>query len=290
MTAHNLIIKATDGFPLAATLFPAAQPNGTIVQFNSATGVPRQFYRHFANWLSEHGFTTLTFDYRGIGESIPDDIQSVEGSMAQWGTKDAAAIADYLAGRFPGVQLLAIGHSVGGQIFGLMPNNALFSGLIGFATQSGYWKLWPKETREARRILWSEIVPAAIQKHGYFPGRIMGSADLPAGIAQSWASWCLSPDYIVDEAGLPIREGFHAIELPFHFFRVTDDDIAPEAAVEALIGFYRKAKVERHVIDPIDHGGEAIGHFNFFRRANASLWPRLLTVLQELDQQVKAAT
>ena len=39
---------------------------------NSAMGVRRRFYRHLAGHLAEQGIGVLTYDYRGMGDSVLD--------------------------------------------------------------------------------------------------------------------------------------------------------------------------------------------------------------------------
>ena len=56
----DITIPATDGYPLAATLF---LPRGTkrhAVLINSATAVPRKLYRGFAGYLAGRGCAVLT--------------------------------------------------------------------------------------------------------------------------------------------------------------------------------------------------------------------------------------
>lgn len=274
----DLHIPARDGYALAATVYEPAGPPKAWVQFNSATGVPRQFYRHFAVWLAARGLAVVTFDYRGVGGSVQGSLADVPGHIRDWGEQDAAGVADWCAERNGGGPLLVLGHSIGGQLIGLCANNRLYARGLCVAAQSGYWALWPEEYGHRRRRMW-EDVPRLVAEHGYFPGRALGSADLPPGIAISWAQWCLSPDYIVDGEGRALREHFRAYTGPLRFLAISDDAVAPLPAVEALIAFYANARTSLEVVTPAEAGVDAIGHFDIFRPAAASLWPRLLAGL-----------
>ena len=65
-------IPARDGYALAATLYrPTGAARGAVI-VSSATAVPRRFYRHFAAELAGAGYTVVTYDYRGIGDSAPE--------------------------------------------------------------------------------------------------------------------------------------------------------------------------------------------------------------------------
>ena len=242
---------------------------------NSATGVPRQFYRHFAGWIVGQGYSVVTYDYRGIGGSIPTSIAEVEGSIRDWGERDAAGVTDWCLEEAGEAAIGVIGHSIGGQLIGLCDNSTAYAAMVCVAAQSGYWGLWPTERSAQRRALW-ERVPALVAEHGYFPGSAHGLADLPPTIATSWARWCLSPDYIVDDAGEPLRTHFKAIHQSMRFFAFADDDIAPLAAVEALMGFYANAPRTLDLIAPAQVALADIGHFEAFRPSHNVLWPRLL--------------
>jgi predicted alpha/beta hydrolase len=269
-------LPARDGVPLAATIFtPDAAPHA-VVQINSATGAPRQYYRRFAAWLAGQGFEVVTFDYRGVGGSLRGDIREASGHVRDWAEQDAAGVLDAITARRPGLPVHVVGHSIGGQLVGLCDNNAAYASFVGVAAQSGYWKLWDEPRREQLRQNLFEIEPALIEEHGYLPGSRLGMADLPAGIARSWNHWRRSRDYVVDDAGRALREHFHAFRAPMTFLRFPDDPTAPAAHVQALMSFYAHAPRRELVIDPAAEGLDEIGHFGFFREGCAKLWPRVV--------------
>ena len=72
-------IPATDGFPLAATIYGMGND---VVVVNAATAVPRQFYEAFAQFVAAHGYTVVTYDYRGIGESRPESLRGFAASFS----------------------------------------------------------------------------------------------------------------------------------------------------------------------------------------------------------------
>ena len=60
-------IKAADGATLRGTLYDSSGDDAIVVA--AAMGVPRRYYDAFAQHAASRGFTTLLFDYRGMGES-----------------------------------------------------------------------------------------------------------------------------------------------------------------------------------------------------------------------------
>jgi predicted alpha/beta hydrolase len=70
MNHQKLKIKCEDGVELSAIiLLPDGQPKA-VVQINSATATPKEYYLPFANYLVENGFLACVFDYRGVCEFV----------------------------------------------------------------------------------------------------------------------------------------------------------------------------------------------------------------------------
>ena len=66
-TPLQITFRAKDGYPLAATHYPA--PGEQFIVMASATGVPRGFYKRFAEFAQARGINIIATDYRGIGDS-----------------------------------------------------------------------------------------------------------------------------------------------------------------------------------------------------------------------------
>ena len=270
---ESIRVLAKDGYPLAATRFVPASPNGQCVIINSATAVRQKYYGNFARYLSQQGFTALTYDYRGIGNSLNSPIQDFEGTMMDWGTKDFAGVL--AAAQTMGFnRILVAGHSAGGQLLGLAENNALVDAALTVGAQSGYWRLWSGPQRYALAALWYALMPGLSAVLSYFPARRLGLGEnLPAGIANQWARWCRSENFIVDDEGHAVRQHFESFARPVLAFSFADDLMAPKAAVDALSAFYSGAKLERRHLQPAHVGARRIGHFGFFRpEFEATLW------------------
>lgn len=260
----DLNLLARDGVTLAATLFEPRMPNGGAILINSGTGIARRFYAAFASHLAARGFAVLTYDYRGIGDSE----KPRAATMEDWGGVDQASMLDHLARLAPGSSLAVIGHSFGGQVLGLADNIAAVRAAVLICTQSGHWRHWPAGRRRLRMLaLWWLLIPGLTAATGRFPGSWVGTANLPAGIARSWARWGRSPHYVCDPHGRPLRPHNHAVTFPLRWMSFSDDPIAPLSAVEALRPYYPNAAVERLHLTPADLGAESIGHFGFFRKS-----------------------
>jgi predicted alpha/beta hydrolase len=276
MNSSPLKFPALDGFELAGTLYePSAElDRGKTVLLASATAVRRRYYHGFARHLADRGLTVLTFDYRGIGDSRPASLKGFRASMRDWGTSDLAGAIAWLTARYPGRPLVGVGHSAGGQLFGLASNNQRLSALLTVGAQHGYWALWPGLRKFAMALLWWIAIPLVTRLFGYFPSRLLGlGAELPKGVALEWASWCRDPAYVNGRHRPPAADAFAAFTGPLRAYSFSDDAYAPPISVDRLAAFYSAATLERRNLTPRDLGVAAIGHFGFFRDDfRSSLW------------------
>ncbi|MEM1183038.1 MAG: alpha/beta fold hydrolase [Acidobacteriota bacterium] len=270
-------IPAVDGFPLASTVF---EPTGrgldrpSVVQIHPATAVERGIYVKYARYLAQHGFTVITFDYRGTGESLRQPIRAFKGRMREWGELDIEGVLRFIADRFPGHRHLCVAHSVGGQVLGLAPSVGRLDAVWAVATQWGTWKLWPAPRRYFYKVLFHGVAPAMVGVFGYFPGRWLGMGDLPGSIGMDWMRWCRSAFYIQDDSGQPLRPHFHELTARVRWNGFADDpQFGPPKAVAHMPTLYPNARNEVRIIHPDESGHPAIGHFGFFRsRFESTLW------------------
>jgi predicted alpha/beta hydrolase len=264
----NLV--AADATVIGATLFSPEAPNGRVLVIAGAIGVKQSFYARFAKFLATRGFVVLTFDYRGIGESLGAGIAQARGGLSAWGEQDLAAALDFCAGLAPERDLAVVGHSAGGQLVGLTESNRPIRAMLAVSAQTGSWRLWPKSRQWALFLLWRVVMPGLTRLFGYFPARVLGLGEnLPRDAALEWARWCASRDYFVDGFGRPLVGAFDGLRAPLRALVIADDGMAPEAAVRALLRWYANAEIEIVSLRP-ENGG--IGHFGFFREAGARHW------------------
>src|SRR5262245_43199912 len=142
-TTSETIVRAADGTPLATHTFGDAASARAGVLIVPAMGVDQRYYAAFASWLADQGYFAVTFDYRGVGRSRPPEfrrsLRGFRGDVVTWATQDVPAMVDYVAAQTGGRPLLWVGHSLGGQILGLVPNRARVRAMVTVACGSGYW-------------------------------------------------------------------------------------------------------------------------------------------------------
>ena len=287
---RELTLHAADGFALGARRYGDAACARAGIVIAPAMGVPQSYYADFAAWLAAQGYAVLSFDYRGIGASRPaGSLREVRADVVTWAERDAdAAIAhlehELLGDTQPGIAprpLHWLGHSLGGQILGLVPRTERLARVVTVGSGSGYWRENAAGARRWSWWLWFVAVPLALRVAGYFPGRRLRKiGDLPAGVMAQWRRWCLSPDYMMDEGGPARRARYASVHNPILSLSFTDDEYMSARNIDAMHGFYAGAPREMRRLAPRDVGASAIGHFGFFRaRFEATLWPQVARFL-----------
>jgi predicted alpha/beta hydrolase len=240
----------------------------------SAMGVAQQFYTHFAQWLASQGYHVTTFDYRGIGLSAPPSLRGFPVNIFDW-AEDCAVVIDAVKSQLPEAPLHWIGHSLGGQLLGLIPNRDRIDRVVTVATGSGYWLENAWRTKSVVWWLWFFVVPIALRVAGYFPGkRLRKVGNLPRGVMAQWRRWCLSREYVVGAEGEHVREAYASVRIPMLSLSFTDDELMSARGIRSLHGLYTNAPVEYRRIAPPEVGAQRIGHFGFFRpQFERTLWP-----------------
>lgn len=280
-------LTTSDGMTLAGTRFLPSCEATAVVVLPAAMGVKQDFYAPFAQFLAGQGVAVLTFDYRGMGQSVPSrfrgSLRGFKADLFDWAERDYNAALHAAKAWQPDVPLLVIGHSLGGQLPGLVPDNHLIDGILTVAAGSGYWHDNAPQLKRVVWLMWYFAVPLSTRLFGYFPGKKLKMVgDLPKGVIYQWARWCKSPHYVVDADGNPIRAGFEKIRVPMLSLSFTDDELMSRRSIDSLHDFYKNAAQERRYITPGETGVRRIGHFGFFRpQFSTTLWQQALTWIEQ---------
>ena len=274
MSSLPLTLKAADGYLLAATHYPAKSDQFIVMA--SATGVPRGFYRRFAEFVQARGINVITTDYRGIGDSKPKTLKGFDMQYADWSTLDLAAAVDYAAER--GKVWLA-GHSLGGHAIGQLPDANMLQAAYVCGAGAGWHGWMPRPERYRVWLMWHVLGPIGTRIYGYHPMSKLGMGeDLPMGVYRDWRRWCKLPNYFFDDPDAKaITDKFADVRIPIAAVVSTDDLWAPPASRDAFFKGYSNAKIDAIDLQPSSLGVNQVGHMGYFRpQVGSVLWPQML--------------
>lgn len=231
----------------------------------------QKFYRAFSEHFASLGYTVLTFDYWGIGDSGGGREALLKNShnLIHWGANDQAAAVSFLKELHPAHPLSLVTHSIGGQICGFNPEHPKIDRILMVASQGGYWQLFEGYHKAKMWLFWNVIIPWLSPPYGYFPAKHLGLFEnLPIQMAYQWKQWGKHPDYMMgfrDDSYL-----FDHLKMPILLLSFPGDSLAPETAVDWLARQYPAASCKRvHYT----REGNGPGHFGYFKPAfESTLW------------------
>ena len=164
-----IAIQAADGAQLAGIYYPCLNPSSAVL-ICSGIGLNQKVYADFARWLNKEGFVVLTFDYRGIGESLFG--MPVRKSLAkqhEWGQSDMTAALAHLHSRHPDIPLQMIAHNVAAALMGLMNNHSLLSGVVSIGDSALYVPQVAGINRISANLFFRYYVSLCTSWLGYVP-------------------------------------------------------------------------------------------------------------------------
>ncbi len=254
-------------------VFDAKDPKSVVI-IAGAMGVSQRSYEKFAHFLGEKGHCAITFDYFGTGRSLQTSIKDCQTDVRSWGEQDCEAIIDFAHTQYPDLPLQWIGHSVGGQLLGMIRNTDKLSNALTLSCGTGYWLHNSPETRRIVWLMWYVIAPLSIKFWGYFPGKKFKMVgDLPAKVMLQWRAWCLQKDYAVGVEGPEIRQRYADVSTPITSISFSDDEMLSERNINALHAFFNQDHVTMVRLSPQEIGEKFIGHLGWFReKFKQSIW------------------
>ena len=277
---------ALDQYILSGVIYrPTQRETIARIIVASATGVPQPFYRRFSEYAAERGFEVLTFDYRGVGESAPQQLKGFEMSYLDWGTSDLAGAIEYhYSSTLP---LFITAHSYGGQALGLTPNHDKVTAMMCFGTGAGWAGYMPFKEKFKVSVMWNIIFPPIVAIKGYLPwSKLNMGADLPLGVYQQWRKWCKNPTYFFADPELQaLKTQYASVKTKIYAVSAIDDDWALPNSRNAFMQHYRHADMQYIDIEAHQFGMKEIRHMGYFRKGAEKIWDTMLDQFQQILNQ-----
>lgn len=280
-TTESRII-CTDMVTLKATTYKPIKDIKGAILIGPATGIKRQFYAHFSKFLAENGYGVITFDNRGIGESLNGSINECDASLQCWGEKDMPAVFEQLKKTFPQVKYHLFGHSAGGQLVGLMHNAMELTSIFNVACSSGQLKNMKKASIMKAHFFMNMFIPLSNFFFGHTKSQWFGMGEqLPKAAAAQWRTWCNGEGYVKVAFGKTVHTHFYnELSIPSLWINAVDDEIAIDENVSDMISVFSKLESETLTLSAEYYGLKEIGHMKFFSRKSKVLWKHALDWLE----------
>jgi predicted alpha/beta hydrolase len=280
---QKITFPVADGYLLTGVWAqPVASYKETIL-LNPATGIRKEYYFNFVQYLVQQGYRVLVYDYRGIGESAPATLKGFTAYMHEWATLDMNGALDYLIKEKNTTDVIWIGHSIGAQLMGIINNRQSIKSVIGINTSTGYWAYFPFPYNLLTFLLWNVVSPLPTLMAGYAPMNRFGWGEpLPKHVFLEWRNWCTQANhftaFLKNHTGKELFDDFTA---PITIIHSTDDYIANSKTVSKLLEFYPNSKKQVMNLHPADYKLKSIGHTGIFRKKHMnSLWPVIMNAVE----------
>lgn len=263
----KIIVKTKDNFSIKATFFESVKEYDAVTLIVPGIGIRAGFYGSFARYLAENGIASYIFDYRGIGDSKPNDLKGFEATASQWAEYDIEGMLGYISKSHPDKKINILTHSGGGSILGLAPSAMKANKIIMVASPETLLENYEGISYLKMCLIVFVLYPFLSRVLGYFPSKTLRLGEnLPKGIALEWGRWGRHPRGMEGCVGDKVKR-FHAIESPMMTLSFDNDFFASKKCVGGLTKLYKNAKITHQHFTNKDVDFH-LGHFCFFKKRN----------------------
>lgn len=262
-----LPIAAADGHRFEAALYRAASPKAPLLIFFPALGTPHHVYRHIAAALTRLGIHVAVPDWRGIGSSSIRAGRRSDFGYREMVEIDAPATIAALRAQLPETALWVGGHSMGGQLSGLIATQTpATQGMLlissGSVLARGYSPLIRYGIYAVRAVAW-----LSAPWLGYFPGRRIGFGGREAnGVMRDWLHVARTGDYRPCGSNIDYEKLLPRLHFPVLALNFAADRWAPHAAAQNLLAKFSNCRRDHWLWQAADCNGLDFDHFTWTKQ------------------------
>ncbi len=278
-------ITLRDGSTLGISWHPAEdQPKAAILCL-PAMGVRASYYRSFAEQLQQDGYTAITVDHRGHGQSSLRPSCSVDFGYEAM-VQDLHEVVQEVRYELPkNTPVFAAGHSLGGQMASLCaaryPDD--FDGIILITACLVHYEGWDGWKAQRVKLAGHLFYPLS-RLIGYFPGNTIGFGGREARtVMYDWCYNLLYGKYRPAKSDFDYEAGLSRAQLPVLALSLAKDEFAPERAVQNLCDkFANNANVQHLHVSPNGISNDQNPHFYWVKNSSI-LFPFIQSWIQQVS-------
>lgn len=269
MENQQITVKLKDKATVQINITPSKNKDRPIILILPAMGVKAKYYTPFVEKLAAADFMVITNDLRGLGTSSIRPSSKVDFGYLDM-IEDLNAVVSTIRTQFPKQKIIALGHSLGGQIASLAqakyPN--LLDGLILTAANAVYYKGWTGKQRYAN-LMGYYLFPLLSKMMGYFPGHKVGFGGKAAKTQLiDWAYVGKNGQYKIIGDDLDYEKALDQVSCPVLAVYIEGDWMSPKAAMTHLYSKFSAATpITNYTLTRADTGVQ-LNHFNWVKHGD----------------------
>jgi predicted alpha/beta hydrolase len=217
-------------------IFRAIVPSDITFLILPALGVRASYYVLLAQYLADASYNVVTVDWRGQGSSSVRPSRNSDFGYEHL-IMDLRENLDNVKSIFPGTKIIAIGHSLGGQISSLFASRfpGELSAVVLITSGSVYYKGW-KRTERLKVISAANLFYPISRIFGYFPGEQIGFGGKEAmTVMKDWGKNVFSGKYVLTGSSFDYESNLKKLVIPVLTITVEKDFLVTQKAAENLV-------------------------------------------------------
>lgn len=268
MKNQQHLIYFRDGTKVSISTFVSVPEVSPIILLLPAMGVKASYYKKFAENLQKSELTTITADLRGLGLSSIRPSKTIDFGYLEL-IEDTKEIIEYIRRNYPDQKIMALGHSLGGQIAVLAQAkyNNLFDGIILTAANAVYYKGWDG-LQQYLNLFAYNLFPLLSRIIGYFPGDKVGFGGKAAKTQViDWGHVARNGYYKIIGDDLDYEKAMSELNLPVLAISIEEDLYSPQKAINHLLAKLNPtAPITKFTLTKQVTGAK-LNHFNWVKHS-----------------------
>jgi predicted alpha/beta hydrolase len=259
-------VVAADGHRYDIEAYPVAGAPAVVLVL-PAMGVVASYYRPVVDRIVDGGLSVVTADLRGNGLSEVRAGRGIDYGYHELASVDLPATLDAVAARFSGLPVVALGHSLGGQIACLhaAAHPGGLGGIALIASCTVHYSGWPFPQNLGILVRTQSARPL-VRLFGFFPGGKVGFAG-SEGKQQmlDWANNGLHGRYEIANSSHDFESLLAEVEIPILAMTLQGDHYAPPPSLENLLAKMPLAPATRRHFTADDMDESRLDHLRWAR-------------------------